>query len=147
MIYQLLRRNRRRVSIEWGLLACALTMLAALLAADLSLEYTITEKRHESQMTMLARMVNHNLSQRIDATHGALDQIRNSLQLSVPARTAPDAEQTSRMLEQTLRSLPGVRTLVVLDARGRCTASSRRELIGLSFADRDYFKVLSERRS
>jgi hypothetical protein len=53
----------------------------------------------------------------------------------------PGDEQINVFLKQQEKALPGIRTILITDARGRARFSNRDEIIGRDFSSREYFKA------
>jgi diguanylate cyclase (GGDEF)-like protein/PAS domain S-box-containing protein len=95
--------------------------------------------RHESEkLQVLVQTLDGIVSQQMLAIKAALDT------LAVQRRDwrAERLPQDSAALLQTLaRAMPGVRVLMLVDARGRVQASSAPQLLGLDVSAREYFNA------
>ena len=88
-----------------------------------------------------ARVIDENLGHQLEGVNNALVGVRNDFPRSDSKSIAPGA---SRRLKALAGAMPGVRTISILDAEGTVLATSRDELIGMNFSQREYFKVPRE---
>jgi PAS domain S-box-containing protein len=79
--------------------------------------------------------ISQNLERQLEGVNSALIQLQSSALQG--GRLVPPAEASLRLLSD---AMPGVRTLLVLDAEGRAIASNRPELVGQDFSQRTYFQ-------
>lgn len=89
----------------------------------------ITEERLLAQ----ARVVDENLDTNLT--------IANLLLINVIDELNRNSGSINEYLKAQLKMIPGMRTIVITDSRGRCIFSNRDNLIGGDFSGRDYFKT------
>lgn len=127
---------KRAYAIQWGVLVIALSVLGALIAINLATEYERTQAREEERLTAQTRVIADNLEQKIESASRALESIRNDL----PKWQGPFGNQFRDLRLQALpKTLPGIRSMGVLDADGTVIASSVPGYSGHNFRHRDYF--------
>jgi PAS domain S-box-containing protein len=126
-----LRENLLRM--QWVILAAALSLIGFLFVYDVVSDYQQTELRQADRLRALARLADDNLSQQLNATATVLRLLRDDLR-----RDGPQAIDNHR-LAVIERAIPGIRTLVVVDATGIVRFSNRAELIGADAGRREFF--------
>ncbi len=132
----------RRNASEWGLLALALFVAAALIGYELQQGHSSIDATERDRLAVQARVIEDNLSQQLDGINKALGSLR--AQYARPA--IEGAAETSSRLKILSDAIPGVRNMFILDATGRVTASSEAALLGTNLKDRDYFTASSRTR-
>ncbi|MBF0294873.1 MAG: response regulator [Magnetococcales bacterium] len=100
-------------------------------------EYGRIERIEEERLQSQTRVIAENMVLQMDAANRTLEYIRES----VPVwRSQEDGwQRAARMLTALTNSMPGVRTLIIMDAAGNVDASNRKELKGKNFSYRPYF--------
>jgi len=132
----------RRYQIEWVLLGTALLILGALIGYWLYEEHGRVEALERDRLQVQARVIDENLGHQLEGVNNALAGIRNDLPRLDSRNIGP---AVSRRLKALSDAMPGVRTMLLVDAEGRVLAANRDELIGLNASEREYFKVPRER--
>lgn len=127
---------------QWLFLATALLVLGGFLGWNLYTEHDTIEVWESERLAHTAKVIEDNLVYQLVATNLALDAIRNDL----PALKARGKAVLNRRLKAMSDAMPGVRTLVIFDAEGTLNASSREELIGRNFREREYFQTARRSR-
>src|SRR5512133_2363783 len=130
----LLSRRRR-----WGLLALALGLVGAYLAFNLAREHERVAAAELERLTTQSNVIEDNLTRQLGAINLALESIIT--ELPSWASQADGQDVAIRRLKSMEASMPTVRTFLVLDAKGTVILSSRAELMGLNFSQRDYFQA------
>ena len=129
---------------QWLLLAVALLIVGGVIGWNLYADHDFIDAGERDRLAHQARVIDENLGQQLLATSLALDSIRGDLPM-VKAEKDGTARLNHRL--QTLSdAMPGVRTLLVLDAEGTVTASNREELLGRNFRTREYFQIVRQSR-
>jgi hypothetical protein len=125
-------------------LAIALVIVGAIVGYALYKMHRATDAAERDRLHAQARVVDENIGQQLDGMNRALASVRDDY-LTMPPH------QTSTLLSARLKvlsdAIPGVRSMVVLDAGGTVVASSVDALLGRDFADRDYFRSPQAERS
>jgi PAS domain S-box-containing protein len=131
----------KQFSKQWILTFTILTLLATALAYERFLDRRRIESVEQERLLIQARVVDDNLSHQLVATYEAVRRIVSDLpQLrSRGSYRQPMANLTLKTLEE---AMPGVRTLLILDAKGIVRASSRSELMNRDFSRRKYFQIV-----
>lgn len=137
----MIRGTPRRYQFEWILLGVVLLVLGALIGYWLYAERIQIETLERDRLQLQARIIDENLGHQLEGMDKALAGIRNDFPLWRGKNMGPAA---SRQLKALSNAMPGVRTLLMLDAAGAVLATSRDELVGGNFSEREYFKVPRE---
>ncbi|MFY7905111.1 MAG: PDC sensor domain-containing protein, partial [Burkholderiaceae bacterium] len=129
-----------RFKLQWALLVSAWVALAGVLTyTQLTLRDAIVSDEHARLLT-LTRVASQMLTVQVESADAAVRTMRDSLdRWRAGDGFAPFAMDHLKRVE---RMMPGVRTFLVMDAHGRCQLSNRIELVGQTFAERDYFKAV-----
>lgn len=118
---------------QWLLLGGALLLLGAATGFHLYIEHERTEQREETRLLAQTHVLHDNIEQNLASISKVLADLRRD-----QVQTT-DPRQLNRRMQTLVDAMPGVRTLLWLDASGMLVASNRPELIGQNFAYRDYF--------
>lgn len=128
-----------RFKLQWALLVSAWVALAGVLTyTQLTLRDAIVSDE-QARLQTLTRVASQMLTVQVESADAAVRTMRDSLdRWRAGDGFAPFAMDHLKRVE---RMMPGVRTFLVMDAHGRCQLSNRIELVGQTFAERDYFKT------
>jgi PAS domain S-box-containing protein len=129
-------------AVQWLLLAIAMLILGGVIGWNLYAERNTIESLEGERLAHNARVIEDNLVYQLVATNLALDSIRKDLS----ALKARDKAQLDHHLKSMSDAMPGVRTLIILDAEGSAIASNREELSGRNFREREYFQAARRSR-
>ena len=132
----------RRFRAEWLAASVLLMLFGVVLAAALYRQHHIVEAQEGDRLQVQARVVGENLIRQLEGANNALAGVRDELEHS---RSGGLDAATSDRLELLSHAMPGVRTMVVLDAQGTIVASSRAELRGTNSSKRDFFDTPRQR--
>ena len=132
----------RRNATEWGVLALALFLAAALIGYELQQGHVGIDATERDRLAVQARVIEDNISQQLDGINKALGSLRAEYARPVAER----AGDTSARLKILSDAIPGVRNMFILDTAGRVTASSEAALLGTDLKDRAYFTASSQTR-
>ncbi len=127
--------SHRQLFGAWSLVVAAVLFLGVLLGIHTFWDYQMEAQRLEARLLAQARVVDENLNANLNSINLILENIKQELN-DVSGR---DADQVSTYLKKQSRMFAGVKTLLILDKQGLCIASSRDELVGKLFNQRDYF--------
>ncbi|MEO0003852.1 MAG: hypothetical protein RLZZ22_1544 [Pseudomonadota bacterium] len=131
--------------VLWIGLLLLLLGLAGALGIDLYAEYRTAHAHEREHIQRVARMIELNLSRRLQSTSDALNAIRDELPWLLSQQIEHhDAELLNRRLQAMVVAQIGVRSLVVVNAAGRSVASNRPELIGRDFRRSDRYQTISQ---
>jgi len=124
---------------KWLLLGAFLLTLGLFVTVDLYFERQGVESRESDRLSAQARVVAENIESRLESTNLALAIIRDEI-------IAKSSHATPHLISDHLKmltiSMPGIRTMNVLDAQGRLIASNRADLIGIDVSHREYFQTV-----
>jgi diguanylate cyclase (GGDEF)-like protein/hemerythrin-like metal-binding protein/PAS domain S-box-containing protein len=125
---------------EWLLFAAASVALGAMFAYMVHFRHAVITDREQDRLVQAASVAGIMIGVQLDKIGRTLDGIRASLG---PDLTSDDA--SVRFVQDRLdilgSAMTSVRTLAVLDAQGNVIASNQAQLMGQSFAHRDYFRL------
>ena len=120
-------------------------MLAAsigLVAYELYVERTNATLREQERLLAQARVVDQNLVRQLESTDKVLTRLRDELAARTAGGRFPAADNSR--LAALQQAIPGVRTLLALDAAGVARLSNRPELVGIDLSRREYFQTPRE---
>ena len=130
--------------VERIALAFALLVVGAIVGYALYKTHRATDAAERDRLHAQARVIDENVGQQLDGMNRALASMRDDF-LAMPPH------QTSTLLSARLKvlsdAIPGVRSMVVIDATGTVVASSVDALLGRDFSGRDYFRSPQAERS
>ncbi|MEO6362647.1 MAG: hypothetical protein ABIO71_05430, partial [Caldimonas sp.] len=130
--------RNQRFRAEWLILAAVTLGVAGLLAETLHREHARIQSREGDRLDVQARVVVENLASQLDGAGKAIDGVRIHMQ---HPSAAADADSLPDKLKLLTGVLPGVSTMLVQDEDGTIVATSRDELLGKNFRQREYFSV------
>jgi diguanylate cyclase (GGDEF)-like protein/PAS domain S-box-containing protein len=121
----------------WIMAALALVALGAVFSYLVYREYESTLARERDRMLMQVRVIDENLSQELLGANAALANIVRDV-----AALVAQGQQVQMIdrLQALSDAMPGVRTMLVVNASGTVIASSRPELMGVDLGQRAYFQ-------
>ena len=123
----------------WVGLVTFLGGLGVFLAFNLLQAHERIENAERERLTKQAKVIEVNLTRQLGAINLALESVIAELP---DWASRPDGKNAAiRRLQGMEASMPSVRTLLVQDAQGTVTLSSREELLGKNFFQREYFQV------
>lgn len=118
-------------------------LIALYLAVQQVREYQVIDLNERNRLSAQARTIENNIVRQLEATSSALLSVLNDWPFLM---SLPDGEAlVNRRLQSLSDSMPGVRTLLVLDDQGRTLNSNRAELVGRSFSTRAYVTAVQQR--
>ena len=137
----MIRGTPRGYQLEWLLLGVVLLIFGALVGYWVYAEHDQVESRERDRLQVQARVIDENLGRQLEGVNNALAGVRDDLSRwnGATMRVVP-----SRRLAVLSQVMPGVRTMVIANAKGTVLDSSRDDLIGRNFSEREYFKVPRE---
>ena len=129
---------------EWLLLVIALGVVGAMIGWSLYEAHEALDATERDRLRGQARVVDDNVGQQLDGVNRALVSVRGEY-LANPIYSV--SILNSVRLKALSDAIPGVRSMVVVDADGNVAASSVDMLVGRNFADRDYFRAARDGKS
>ena len=131
------------VGREWGWFFSALLGIGLLLAYSLYTNQREIDALERDRLRVQAKVVADNLGRQLEGVNNALQGVRDGILLLNPTSLA---QTVSPRLKALNDAMPGVRSMHVLDAQGRVTATSREPAtVGRSLAERELFTIPRER--
>ena len=121
---------------EWLALLSGLTLAATLIGWSLFKSYDTVDLTERDRLHVQARVVDDNIGQQLDGINRALASVRDEFLATPPQGSAALISTRLKLLSD---AIPGVRSMVVIDAGGTVIASSVDTLLHRDFGDRDYF--------
>lgn len=129
----------RHFFVQWLLLGSFLLVLTGFVALDSYFEYQRIETAEREQLLNQTKVIDQNMVRQLDSINRALTGIRGD---AVQWESLKDGKaRTARHLKTLVEAMPGLRTILITDAKGTVTSSNRENLIGQNFKGRDYFKT------
>jgi len=120
--------------VQWLVLGISLTILGLSIAFDRYHEHKRTESREEDRLRTQAKVIHDNLASNLAAVSRVLQDLRKEM-----SRPVADLNLNAHLKTMT-EAMPGVRTLMLIDARGTVRASNETELIDTNVSHRAYFQ-------
>jgi len=133
-----------RVAIQWLILGLSLLVLGGTIGYSIVHDYNHVDVLERERLTTQAKVVDKNLERQLVALDLALIAIRDELPYWRAHRQG--REMANRRLRAMCEAMPGIRTMLITDAKGTVYASNRAQLIGLNFREREYFRAAREGR-
>lgn len=124
---------------KWLALGIALLILGGLIFVNLQIERERTGMREQERLLAQAKVIADNMEFQLTAANHALTSIRNTL---ARRGAAAGRDDISDDLVSLTNAMPGIRTLLVIDASGKALASNRAELVGTDLSGRGYFQMV-----
>ncbi len=124
---------------QWLALATALLTLAGFIAYSEFQTYRNTGRQERERLRFQAEVVEKNIRPQLLLANRVIENIRKDL----PSWQAQHDgfRQANQQLQVINDTLIGIRPILVIKADGTVIASSNATLIGMNFAQRDYFKT------
>ena len=132
------REFPRRQRSQWILTVLLLAALGAAFAYLVYREYEATLSRERASLLTHVRVIDENLGQQLSGANAALTNLSGDMAALI---AAGQERQIVNRLTALSDAMPGVRTMLAIDASGKVLAASRAELIGLDLSQRAYFQV------
>lgn len=128
-----------RVKSLWVLLVLALLIIGGTIGVNIYKEYQNTGVREQDRLLTQNRVICENISRNLEATNSVLLRLQEE-----PYRANSDRSLNER-LNLIAEAMPGVRTIIVLNAQGDVVASGKQEVLyGKNLSHRDYFQTPRE---
>ncbi len=120
---------------QWIILGVVLLFFGCGIAMNSYNEYIHTGSTEQERLLTQTRVIQENLVWNIDALNKALITLQHDSTL------LSFNQNYNQRLTNLNDAMPGVRTMLVLDAEGISRLSNKPELIGKDFKEREYFKT------
>ncbi|MCX7173570.1 MAG: diguanylate cyclase [Proteobacteria bacterium] len=130
----------RRSLNEWLYVSLVLFIFGSYIAYSLVEDHRRIETRETERLTNQAKVVAENLGRQLTSTNLALAGVLKE----IPDWRKPggNGKQAGQHLRALADAMPGVLTMLIVDANGTVTASDKPELVGRNVAHREYFKTV-----
>ena len=129
---------KRTCRWEWARLVALLLVLFSLGGYWHFNERASTGGRERQRLESQARVIAQNIERQLLGANAALAGVRYDL---ASGDRSTETNTLTLNLKVLADAMPGVRSLIVLDAQGIATGADRRQLMGQNFSHRDYFKT------
>lgn len=126
---------------QWLWLALVLSLVGGATAFNLYLEYGRAAAREHDRLSTQARVITESTEHQLASVNLALGNIRDDIAFW---KGSPGHKEVTRHLRAISSALSGIRTVNIMDAKGRILASNRPELIGMDFSQREYFHTVRQ---
>ena len=136
------RTRQSRYANERRLLWAALVALAALACIALYRSHAGIDATEQDRLRVQARVIDENIGQQLEGINRALVSVRDEYP-STPVHGV--STLLSHRLKALSEAIPGVRSMILIDADGTVVATSVGTLLGRDFSSRDYFRAARER--
>ncbi|BCS55625.1 ATP-binding protein [Geobacter sp. SVR] len=131
--------NRRHPLFhQWVILGIGMLLLGCGIAFSIYLGHVRTTRMEQERLLSQARIVQENLAWNLDALNKSLVSLQQDRSLLT---FSPAYNQRLRDLTD---AMPGVRTMLVMDAEGTIRLANHPELIGRNLKERDYFRAAQQ---
>lgn len=135
--------TRRQFFIaEWVFVLGALLTLGSYLAYSQYQDYQRTDRNERARLAQQAAIVEHNLVPQLEAANQALLSVIEDLPHW--QKEEDGSQGLNRRLQVLNDIVPGVRTLLVVDAQGTITASNNASAISSNVSKRDWFVLAAK---
>ncbi|MDB5989911.1 MAG: hypothetical protein JWQ10_1314, partial [Herbaspirillum sp.] len=132
------QKKARRKLHEWIFFAATSIVVAGILVFAYISEVNRVEQAEQERLQILSNVIASDIIANLIASNNALNGIiEENFSSSADHKSAP--LDVSRRLNVLALAMPGVRSLLILNAEGTAMAASRTNLIGQSFSHRAYF--------
>jgi PAS domain S-box-containing protein len=132
------QKKARRKLHEWLFFSATSIVVAAILAFAYISEVNRVEDAEKERLQILSNVIASDVITNLIATDNALNGIiEENFSTSLGHKSA--SLDVSRRLNTLALAMPGVRSLLILDAEGTAVAASRTSSIGQSYNHRPYF--------
>jgi PAS domain S-box-containing protein len=129
------RKNR---AIQWRVLILALAIIGIVIVYHSVTTYRAITIQEQQQLLTQSRVISTNMHRSLESA----DLVLQGLVTDLPGfNAASNTPGVIGRLKALTSAMPGIRTLLTLDAKGVVVASSREELIGTDFSHRSYYQV------
>lgn len=129
---------QHRSGTEWFTLLVSLTLLGGYIAWSIVNDRQAAAERERDRLSKQAQVIDEHIGQQLDAIRRVLINLRKELP---NWRQQPDGMAlANNRLTAFCEALPGVRSLLIFDAKGTVLASNRHALIGSNFSSSRYFR-------
>lgn len=133
--------DKRSYLSQWLLFAVIMLIIGSYVSWDLYRDHRRIDSDERDRLQSQVNIIDLNLERQLLTVDRSLHSLRGILPL---LQAQPDAKLLIKQrLEAMAQSSPGVRTVVLINAEGRCVASNRDELVGQNFRGSERYQILS----
>jgi signal transduction histidine kinase len=134
------QRRRRRFLLEWLVFALSTLVLGVYVGSMLYAGYQRIDTEERGRLIAQAVVVEQNIERQMVAVDRSLASTRDDLLLLRKSRGV-SRQAVNLRLQAISNAIPGVRTIVIIDADGRSIASNQDQLIGQDFHQGQRFQT------
>ena len=131
----------RATAVNWIVVGLALAILGSLIFLDLRLEHAKATQREHDRLSTQARVIATDTTNQLHTADRVLEQLRTEYVAH------PDTFLTAahgQYLDALIAALPGIRSIGVIDPRGRLILSSNKSYVGRDVSGREYFRAVRQ---
>jgi PAS domain S-box-containing protein len=138
------QKKARKKLTEWLFFAVIGGIVAFFLILSYFSEIDRVEREERERLQILLNVITNDITVNLVATNNALNAIieENFSETSMHKGSLPEITQR---LNSLALAMPGVRSLLILNAEGTALAATRMTTIGKSFTHRNYFMTARDR--
>ena len=134
----------RRVSFEWRSLVVVLGLVGIFIAYIYTTEADRINATERERLRTQANVVANDIQGNLTVASLALQEvIKDYMEGPGPVRS----QELAMRLRALVDAMPGVRSMVVLDANGMSIAAHRPEYVGMDLSHREYFQTVRDHPS
>ncbi|MCX7277254.1 MAG: response regulator [Burkholderiales bacterium] len=134
----------RRVSFEWRSLVVVLGLVGIFIAYIYTAEVDRVNATERERLRTQANVVANDIQGNLTVASLALQEVIKDYMVGPePVRS----QELAMRLRALVDAMPGVRSMVVLDANGMSIAAHRPEYVGMDLSHREYFKTVRDHPS
>lgn len=130
--------SRQFLRNQWLMLACALFVIFLFLGYQSITHYRQIAEQEQNRLRTQARVVSSIIESHLEAANLAMKSLVGDYDLLMKHKSDMMA---NRHMSELSDAMPGVRTMLILNADGDVIASNRDVLISQNFRSRDYFTI------
>lgn len=144
-LFSHLLQSHRPFLVQWLFLGGFLLIFSVFVAQNIYLDHEHIASVEREQLLAQAKVIDQNMVRQLDSFSRVLAGVRG--EVAAWANMKDGEAHAIQHLKTLADAMPGVRTLLITDARGTITASNREQIIGQNFQARDYFQAPSRNPS
>lgn len=134
-------RHQARFSREWLIFGLSMIILGVWYGSFTYADYSHIASRERQRLSTQARVIDDLVALQLEAIGNTLARVRQDLRPGWQ-RDHESIAATGRRLENLIEAMTSLRTIAILDDTGRVVTSNRKDIVGQSFPQRDFFQTV-----